>query len=434
MLSYYLIDLLRNTGVITEYLNISKEISKGYDFLEDNKRNKLIKLLQNLDVHPFYSEFIAGYDKQTILTDPYKILNSLPIISKQHITNHHNWFSASGDHSYEKRYTGGSTGSPFNYYLSKYSISRITAFNYFLWNYFIGYKFGDKILTIGGNSLGQNSSFKIKLYNFLQRKTFISGDIINENELTAILDNFLHARYDIIYAYPSSLEFFVDEAIKRNLKYKKQIKGVVTTSEMLPSETLEKFKHFFKCEILNCYGARDGGVISCELKSRDEGFYSNFYDCIVESKIVDEQLEKPELILTNLENYSFPFVRYRVGDLGELEKYNGSSLLPLDKLTNLYGRTRDLIYTHSQKVIHGSAFNMAMKSVSAVDQYQIIQNPDFSIDVRIKSDSNQVSEAEILGLIRSLINDSSIPVKVSINEKFVLNQNQKHKTVISYVN
>ena len=75
-----------------------------------------------------------------------------------------------------------------------------------------------------------------------------------------------------------------------------------------------------------------------------------------------------------------------------------------------------------------------MKSVSAVDQYQIIQNPDFSIDVRIKSDSNQVSEAEILGLIRSLINDSSIPVKVSINEKFVLNQNQKHKTVISYVN
>ncbi len=434
MLSYYLIDLLRNTGVVTEYLTISKEIAKGYDFLENNKRDKLIKLLQNLDAHPFYTEYIKGYDQQTIITDPFRVLQSLPIISKQHINNYQNWYLSNNKQHYEKRYTGGSTGSPFNYYLSKYSISRITAFNYYLWNYFLGYKLGDKILTIGGNSLGQNATFKIKLYNFLQRKSFISGDVIDENELTSILNNILHTSYDIIYAYPSSLEFFVDEAIKRNLKYRKKIKGIVTTSEMLQAQTLEKFKLFFNCDVLNCYGARDGGILSCELKSRDEGFYSNFYDCIAESKIIDERLEKPELILTNLANYSFPFVRYRVGDLGEIEKYNSSFLLPLDKLKQLYGRTRDLIYTHSHKVIHGSAFNTAMKGVYAVDQYQIVQNTDFSIDVRIKSDKNGVSEEQIINLVRSLVKDNSIDIKVSINSEFVLNQNQKHKTVISYVN
>ena len=434
MLSYYIIDLLRSTNVVNEYLTVKKEISKGHDFLEDNKREKLVQLFKNISTHPFYKEFLSGYDENTIKADPLKVLNGLPVISKQHINNHKGWYrenNAKGQ--YEKRYTGGSTGSPFNYYLSKHAISRITAFNYYLWNYFLGYKIGDKILTIGGNSLGQNSSFKIKLYNFLQRKIFISGDVIDETELTSVLHFITESSYDLIYAYPSSLEFFVDEAVKRNMSFRKKIKGIVTTSEMLSPVALEKFRSFFKCDVMNCYGARDGGIIGCELKSKGDGFYHNFYDCIAESKIVDERLGKPELLLTNLYNYSFPFVRYRVGDIGAIETFNSNFLLPLNKIVQLQGRTRDLIYTHSNKVIHGSAFNTTMKGVPAVDQYQIVQNADFNIEVRIKSDNNLVSEQHIIELIRSLVTDPTIDIKVSVNREFVLSQNQKHKTVVSYV-
>jgi phenylacetate-CoA ligase len=434
MLTYSIIDVLRKTDVVKEYATIKYEISQGYDFLQNNKRKKLAKLITSMQYHPFYKNYIDGFDTNIINNDPEKILSSLPIISKEQISSYNNWYtSTDANKKYEQRYTGGSTGAPFNYYLSKYSISRITAFNYYLWNFFLGYKVGDKILAIGGNSLGQNSSFKSKVYNYLQRKEFISGDVINENTLNSALKSILESDYKIIYAYPSSLEFFVDEAIRRNYVFKKRIKGIVTTSEMLSDEALNKIKIFFKCDVLNCYGARDGGVIGCELKSVENGFYYNFYDCIAESITVDEGLGKSELVLTNLNNEAFPMVRYRVGDIGSIENYEPSFKLPLDKLTQLQGRTRDLIYTHAHKVIHGSAFNVIFKNVSSIEQYQIIQNADYNISVIIKSKTSEIAKDVIIDLIRQLLNDPAIEIEVLHNQDFLQSQGQKHKIIVSYV-
>ncbi len=434
MFTYSIIDVLRKTDVVKEYATIKYEISQGYDFLQNNKRTKLAKLITSMQYHPFYKNYVEGFDTKTINNDPEKILALLPVISKQEISSYPNWYTNTGaDKKYEKRYTGGSTGTPFNYYLSKYSISRITAFNYYLWNFFIGYKVGDKILAIGGNSLGQNSSLKSRVYNYLQRKDFISGDVINEITLNSALKSILETDYKIIYAYPSSLEFFVDEAINRNYVFKKKIKGIVTTSEMLSDVALNKIKNFFKCDVLNCYGARDGGVIGCELKSIESGFYYNFYDCIAESITIDEGLGKSELVLTNLNNEAFPMIRYRVGDIGSIENYEPGFKLPLDKLTQLQGRTRDLIYTHSHQVIHGSAFNVILKNIEAIEQYQIIQKADYNLSIIIKSKTSEIAKDKIIDLIRHLLNDSAIEIDVLLNQEFVQSQGQKHKIIVSYV-
>ena len=435
MQTYSVIDLLRNTTVVKEYNSIKKEIAKGYNFLDDFKRTKLISLLKNSSKHPFYKDLIQGFDEKTITSDPYKVLNSLPLVSKQQIDGYKTWFTEiDTDQNYESRFTGGSTGTPFKYYLSKYSISRITAFNYFLWHHFLGYNIGDRILTIGGDSLGQIPNMKTKLYNFLQRKYFIPGDIISEKVLAEGLKLIFEEKYDVIYAYASSLEYFVDEAIKRNIAFKGKLKGVITVSEMLSDNTRNKFSDFFKCNVLNCYGARDGGVMGGEFKKLDNGFYHNFYDCHVESIVVDQQLGKSELVLTNLGNYSFPFIRYRVGDIGTVEKYSTNFHLPLYKITNLEGRTRDLVYTREKGVIHGSAFNAILKASSGIDRYQIVQGADFNIEIRIKSLSNQVSEDLIINLVKSLVNDPSIDIKLSLNNEFVQSKNQKHKIIVSYVN
>ncbi len=435
MQTYSVIDLLRNTTVVKEYNSIKKEIAQGYDFLENYKQTKLVTLLKKASKHPFYKDLILGFDEKTINSDPTKVLQSLPYVSKQQIDQYKNWFTdIDTEQAYESRFTGGSTGTPFKYYLSKYSISRITAFNYFLWHQFLGYNIGDKILTIGGDSLGQIPNMKTKLYNFLQRKYFIPGDIISENVLLEGLKLIFEVKYDVIYAYASSLEYFVDEAIKRNIKFKSKLKGVITVSEMLSDNTRAKFMEFFKCNVLNCYGARDGGVMGGEFKNIDNGFYHNFYDCLVESKVVDQQLGKSELILTNLGNYSFPFIRYRVGDIGVIECYSEGFKLPLHKITQLEGRTRDLVYTRGKGgVIHGSAFNAILKASSGIDRYQIVQTADFNLEIRIKSNQGNVSEDLIIDLVKSLVNDSSIAIRLSLNHEFIQSKNQKHKIIVSYV-
>ncbi len=432
MLSYYLIDVLRGTDVVKDFNSIKNEISQGYDFLEDQKNKKLIHLLKKLPAHPFYKDSILGFDEATIHADPYRVLKSLPYTTKQQISNYGNWFYENDpEQTYENRFTGGSTGTPFKYQLSKHSISRITAFNYYLWHHFLGFTIGDKIISLGGDALGKNPTIKTKLYNYLQHKSFIPGDIISQNVLTEGFKLIFETKYDIIYAYASSLGYFVDEAIRQNIKFKKKIKGVVTVSEMLPDETRKKFMNFFNCDVLNCYGARDGGVMGAEFKSVDNGFYYNFYDCITESIQLDEQLGKQELVLTNLGNFSFPFVRYRVGDIGTIEKYKNGNLLPLDKIISLEGRTRDLVYTPSRKVVHGSAFNAILKASSGIDRYQIVQGADYSLEVRIKSNQAEIAEDAIINLLHSIVNDPAVDIKIALNKDFIQGQNQKHKIIVS---
>jgi phenylacetate-CoA ligase len=434
MLSYYLIDVLRGTDVVKDFNNIKKEIALGNDFLENQKHQKLIELLKKLPAHPFYKESISGFDEAAIIANPYRILKSLPYTTKQQISNYGKWFQENDPgQTYEDRFTGGSTGTPFKYQLSKHSISRITAFNYYLWHQFLGYNIGDRILSLGGDALGKTPNFKTKLYNYLQHKSFIPGDIISQNVLSEGFKLLFDTKYDIIYAYTSSLGYFVDEALRQNIKFKRKIKGVVTVSEMLPEVTRQKFKDFFNCEVLNCYGARDGGVMGGEFKSIDDGFYYNFYDCIAESLVLDEQLGKQELVLTNLGNYSFPFVRYRVGDIGIIEKYKKGSHLPLDKITKLEGRTRDLVYTPSRKVVHGSAFNAILKASSGIDRYQIVQDANYNLEVRIKSHQSEIAEDAIINLLQSIVNDPAVSIKIALNKEFIQGQNQKHKIIVSNI-
>ncbi len=434
MNTYTLIDLLRGTSVVKEYKAIRKDLTAGYDFLANQRKEKLSNLLLNCRKHPFYKDCLSGYDDSSLLKDPFIILKKLPYTSKLQIGANPQWFFDNDPgQTYEKRFTGGSTGTPFNYYLSKYSISRITAFNYFLWSHFLGYKIGDKILSLGGDALGKKPGMKIKLYNRLQQKYFVPGDIIDESVIQEGLDLLFNAPYQIIYAYTYSLDFFIDQALKRNLVFKRKIKGVVTVSEMLTEKTCAKIKSFFNCEVLNCYGARDGGIMGGELQCQDRGFYFNFFDCIAESMVLDEKTGKPELVLTNLGNYSFPFIRYRVGDIGQIQEYDGKTRLPLPKITNLEGRSRDLVYTPSGGVVHGSAFNAILKSAPGIDNYQIVQHADFNLEVRIKSSTSEVPQDAIIQLIRSLLNDSGIQIQIMINQDFVQQRNQKHKIIVSYV-
>lgn len=51
----------------------------------------------------------------------------------------------------------------------------------------------------------------------------------------------------------------------------------------------------------------------------------------------------PEILLTNLSSLNFPFIRYRVGDIGSVDNTACTCGLNWPRITNLRGRTRDLI-------------------------------------------------------------------------------------------
>ncbi|MBN1213974.1 MAG: phenylacetate--CoA ligase family protein, partial [Candidatus Lokiarchaeota archaeon] len=369
---FKIIDSLRNTNIVKDFKEIKKEYNLGYEYLLSIQKNKLINLLSSIRNNTEYSSFVNDFSDFEIHKDPYKVLKNIPFVDKAFINRMRiSSLSIESLLKIEKSYTGGSTGIPLVYYIDKKSVSRMIAFNYFLWNKYLNYNLGDKILVIAGSSLGAISNYISKFYNALQNKKYILANNITDHDLRKGMDFILDRKYDIIYGYPSSIEFFTKHLIENHKKYVHKIKGIVTTSEMLSKNTRDFIEGYFNTNILNIYGARDGGIMSGEYLY-NTGFIYNIQDCLVENTNTPENFY--ELVLTNLNSYSFPFVRYKVGDIGQID----DTKIPIIK--NIEGRYRDLL-VFNNTVYHGSIFNKIIIKYPFVTDYQLIQKSSDSIDI-----------------------------------------------------
>ena len=334
MNTFKIIDVVRNTNLVGEYNNYQRLFAKSETDLRNYQKNNLVRFLLALKNHIFFKMYINGFSKAHIEKEPFTVHKELPITDKNFIKNNFNQILCKNPSNFEYSYTGGSTGNPFNYIVDKKSISHSRAFNYILWNKFLGYNFCDKVIVISGTSLGANAGVKKIVYNFLQNKKFISGDIITKKNSILLVKSINSSNKGVfIYGYPSSILAYI-ELIDRDEIKLENVKGIITTSEMLFNKNKILIEQYFNTNVLNVYGANDGGIMSGSIDN--ETFIYNGIDCYVENLQTEFG---NELILTNLNSTVFPFVRYRVGDIATLSSTKENPFL----LRNLLGRTRDFV-------------------------------------------------------------------------------------------
>jgi phenylacetate-CoA ligase len=426
-IGFIIIDIFRNTNVVGEFKKIKREYSLDFDQQYSIREKKINQFLEDVKKNAYYKKLLNQLEVRNITRSDNNILKILPILKKEDIRKNFNLI-LDKTKKYELNFTGGSTGQPLRYAVSKKSLSRIKAFNYYLWNKYLRYEFGDKILVIGGSSLPSNKKLKHSIYNYLQNKIIIDGTKIKYSSIEKNLEKFLNGKYEIIYGYPSVIEKYVDYCINSNRVFNKKIKGIVTTSEMLEDRTKEKFSKYFNSKVLNIYGANDGGVISGSIDNRL--FHFNYLDCIVTT--VENTFGKYDLLITNLNSDCFPFVNYMVGDVGNVlstESFDFPNVI-----IDLEGRSRDIIKNSRGDIFHGAIFNKIIKDFISIERYQIIQQNDYTIDIILNlNDQIEFDEKRLIQRIRELINDQSISIKIEFNKAFIELTNQKHKTIISYV-
>jgi phenylacetate-CoA ligase len=429
-IGFQLIDFSRNTNILREFDRIKKEYRLSQTVLLDTQRHRLSEFLLNLKTNPSFSRYLDEVTPNAIVKDPVSVLANLPITDKTFIRNHFMEIFIPERGRFEHNYTGGSTGAPFHYVQDKISVSRIKAFNYLLWDYFLGYRFGDPVLVVGGASLGVNTKWTKRVYNYLQNRLMIPGDIIDEGD-ERNLRIVLSSSFRYIYGYPSSILQYVRLAKRKKLRLKRPLHGVITTSEMLYLNMRKELEDFFNCRVLNIYGANDGGIISGSADNHP--FHYNGLDCFVEVlPNKEEESAGGELLLTNLNSFHFPFVRYRVGDIGRIATDTGNEW-PF-QLSAVEGRAREMIRNTKGRLFHGSLFNKLFKNFDNITQYQIIQKKDAGLRVNIICEN--IGECESLQLaihemVSKLIDDPATMLSVVCNEPLLKSSNLKTKIVIT---
>lgn len=431
---YVKLPILRTLG--RKFYIYYKELKKTQYYslkkLENLQFKKFKKLLDiaynNVD---FYKEL---YDSKNINPSDIKSINDitkLPIITKSDLKK------AYPDQTINKSIknkkiilnsTSGSTGKPFEFALDNYKKDRIEALK--MRNFeFIGYGYGRKYYSLWGFSPADK--LISKLYKkFILKRSLLDCTNLNDETKEKYSRILLNNPHTYLEGYASGLVILAK--YMKSKGYKAKLCGVTSSAESLLPLHRKLLENVYSANIFNRYGTREFGDIAIECQ-KHIGLHINMESFIVEIVNKNGEIcstgEKGSIIVTDLDNYVMPFIRYNLED---------TSLI-LDKkctcgrhsiiLSEPEGRIVDTIVTPEGKHLSFGFFVLTFEDSPIIDQFQIIQLNAEELELKIIKNPS-FSEEKFKSLLKKVIKYCA-PMKVKVNyvEKIPIEKSGKMRIV-----
>lgn len=271
-----------------------------------------------------------------------------------------------------KNATGGSTGTPLTFYQDRnYWNQRNLSVYYF--DRWAGWNFGEPQLIIWGSpaDLKGDEHWKHRLNNFWRNQYWLNGFHLTDTAMQAAFNEMDRCQPQTILAYPSSLYQFASFLSENSLTPRWGLKGIISSAEMLQPHYRALAETVFGTKVYNRYGGREVGLIAMECT---EGrMHINCHDLYLEIDSLDPYTKPGEILITQLNNYAMPFIRYRIGDIGRLSDEVCPCGNQLPVLGELLGRSTATFRTKTGALIHGGYFTQEFYNVIGVNQFQLIQ-------------------------------------------------------------
>jgi phenylacetate-CoA ligase len=428
-------DIAKGTQIRKQLHFYLKTLNWSREQVEDFQLIKLKKLLnhayQNSD---FYTK---RFDEAGFNPDHLKSIDDLKKIrplTRYDLQQNHSQILCK-NHNPAKLYRGtssGSTGEPVVYYHDSLARSSGGAVLYLAWQ-MAGWEFGMKGLHIWGNPRTvkvewQRNSSKIKslLFN-IQR--FPSYQLTDESKLDELVDLVVNEKFDYIDGYTNAI-FLLAKRIKDKHISIKKLQCIMPTGE-----TLHQYQRELINEILgpvyDLYGC--GEIMGIAFQTKFNENYLIFEPHVVVEYDMDFQSDDNAypLMITDLNNYSFPFIRYKNGDLAEPADIINK--LPFNTLKRISGRTSDIIELPDGGNLSVPSFfgSKLLRLVKGIRQYQIekVTNDKIIINL-VKDEEFTESENKIITESLNEYLAGKINWEIKILDKIEESKTGKFKLVI----
>jgi phenylacetate-CoA ligase len=385
------IDLWR-TGDYAE-IRYWKEFERT-QYLSADALNELIwkRLRHILDTAyrkiPYYKSAFdrAGIVPSDIKTDTDML--AVPILEKRDVQTN---LPTMLDSDYPKNLlifdkTGGSTGTPVNYYYSRYRkwTRQAAALRHDRW---AGYDTGQRQAAIWGAARDITpSGLKQKIKSFFFPEQLILNSI---NMTPALMLEFNEKlkRYKptTLLAYANALALFASFLKQQGVSVY-QPKGIITSAEVLHPEDRTLIEELFHAKVFNRLGCREFSVIAseCECHTGMHIMAEGLYIEIVRGNRHTEAGELGEILVTDLFNEPMPMIRYRLGDTASRVAGTCPCGRSLPQIDQVAGRVTDFLVGVDGQFCSGVAMaTFIVSKKPSFGQIQIIQDERNKILYRV---------------------------------------------------
>ena len=368
--------------------------------LEDLRRQKLRELIDYSHAHVPYVRMRmqeAGVDPSQI-REPGDLAR-LPLMRKADVRRNREQLRSDIARKLASFTTGGSTGEPLIFDLSKRRVASRVACR-LRTSHWWGVTIGDPELAIWGSIVEVKRQDWIRqLRDFFLATRLLSAFELNEPTISRYLDILERGGCRQIFSYPSAIYLVCLQARKegRNLR-QLGVKVVFVTGEVLFPYQRELISETLNCPVANQYGGRDSALIAHECP---QGGMHVLADAVI-LELVDPSGkpvrpgEPGEIVITDLYSHEAPFIRYATGDIAVMSSRRCPCGRALPMLERVEGRSNDSIVAPDGRIINSLAFIYALREIEGIERFRICQKAVDSFHVQLVPNENLPDDTEEL--------------------------------------
>jgi phenylacetate-CoA ligase len=413
-------------------INTSREKIEEYQF--QKLKNLLIHCEKNV---PFYKKRFHENHFSVSNFSRSEQMKDIPPLTRTDLQN--SWRDIIAENYNEKKLSvgssSGSTGFPVFYRKDNNAVSAGQAAHLLGWS-LSGWKMSMKGLHIWGNPSTVNIEWK-KLSSRLKAKVFRHHKfpayrLTDSSKLFELYQLINKNKYEYIDGYTNAIYSFADFLRAKNLSLKHQVKYVLTTAENL-QDFQRKIIEENIGPIYDTYGCSEINGIAYECH-RCKTYHIMDPHVYVEFSYQVDTFGSCELLITDLDNFAFPLVRYKNEDLGipVIENEIGCEV-KFSRMAKISGRESDLIKLKDGGILSVPSFfgSMLLKNISGLKQYQIEKIEDDLIHINlIKTSEFSPKDLTIIeSALKEYINDK-IKYEIRFVDDIEVSQTGKFKLLI----
>ncbi len=366
------------------YASYMREFERNQYLHPDDLRKLQLSRLRRLLVDayryvPFYRHrmTLAGLTPLDIRT--HEDLRLLPVLTKRDIQDQQDLLVSSNipANKREQNQTGGSTGSPLQFYvdLERFDSRMASTVRHNEW---AGLRIGDWHAQLWGSRFDfgdEPDPTPLWRQKFLYRNLSLHTAAVTDESMMKYVEILRKYRPRAMVSYAQSAVLFAEFCNANNI-HDITFDSMIVSAEMLLPGKRQILEETFRGKVFNRYGCREVSVIASECEYHS-GLHVNADALIVEVEAAPNlPAGMGRVLVTDLLNRSMPLIRYEIGDFASLDtemRCPCGRSLPL--IGNIQGRTSDFLRLPSGRMIAGPSLALLAADMRDVRQVQFIQ-PD----------------------------------------------------------
>jgi len=328
--------------------------------------------------------------------------------------------------------TGGSTGVSLTVYCDQHGVDRRNAAA-LRSNAWVGWRPAQVAGAIWGNPPVART-IREKLFAWTtERVIYLDTVALTPGSVAAFMNQLRRKRIRILFGHAHSLFIVAQICRDEGIRSPAAMAAIISTSMMLLDNERKLIEGYFNCPVTDRYGCEEVGLIASEC-DRHNGLHVNDDHLVVE--IIGAQGESSgedgigEIVVTDLNNFGMPLIRYAVGDMGSWQPGACPCGRSMPRLARVFGRTADFLQGEDGKLVAGvSLVERTLTAIPGLEQIQIVQHAILKATVRcvLSPDADQAFVSRQLTAALQSALGPHLDVAINVVPQLTQDRNGKYR-------